>query len=60
MCDECNGLGVKLQVDPDLIILNPTRSMMDGAPRWHHDLRKKLDNWHSSCSSRWPSITAST
>ncbi len=47
MCDECNGLGVKLQVDPDLIILNPTRSMMDGASRWHHDLRKKLDNWHS-------------
>ena len=41
MCDECNGLGVKLQVDPDLIITNPDISLMDGACRWYGNLRKK-------------------
>ena len=41
MCDECNGLGVKLQMDPDLIITNPEISLVDGACRWYGDLRKK-------------------
>ncbi|PWB56309.1 MAG: excinuclease ABC subunit UvrA [Anaerolineales bacterium] len=41
MCDECNGLGVKLQVDPELIIEHPERSLLDGASRWYRDLRKK-------------------
>jgi excinuclease ABC subunit A len=48
MCDECNGLGVKLQVDPDLIIANPDISLMDGACRWYGNLRKKGGaTWHS-------------
>jgi excinuclease ABC subunit A len=41
MCDECNGLGVKLQTDPQLIIVNPNISLFDGASAWHGDLRKK-------------------
>jgi excinuclease ABC subunit A len=41
MCDECNGLGVKLQVDPNLIIEHPELSLLDGASRWYRDLRKK-------------------
>ena len=41
MCDECNGLGVKLQVDPDLIIEHPELSLLDGASRWFRNLRKK-------------------
>jgi excinuclease ABC subunit A len=41
MCDECNGLGVKLQVDPALIIEHPERSLLDGASRWYRDLRQK-------------------
>ena len=41
MCDECNGLGVKLQTDPQLIIVNPNISLLDGASAWHGDLRKK-------------------
>ncbi len=44
MCDECNGLGVKLQVDPDLIIEHPDKSLLDGASRWYRDLRKKDEN----------------
>ncbi|MBN2146761.1 MAG: excinuclease ABC subunit UvrA [Anaerolineales bacterium] len=43
MCDECNGLGIKLQVDPALIIEHPERSLLDGASRWYRDLRKKGD-----------------
>ena len=47
MCDECNGLGVVLQVDPALIITRPDLSLLDGASRWHGDLRKKGGHgWH--------------
>jgi len=48
MCDECTGLGVKLQVDPSLIIVNPAVSLMDGASAWHGNLRKKgkSSSWH--------------
>jgi excinuclease ABC subunit A len=45
MCPECNGLGVKLQVDIDLIITNPELSLLDGASRWHGNVRKK-GSWH--------------
>jgi len=41
MCDACNGLGVVLQVDPDLGIEHPELSLLDGASRWYRDLRKK-------------------
>ncbi len=44
MCDECNGMGVKLQVDPALIIEHPERSLMDGASRWYRVLRAKGEN----------------
>jgi excinuclease ABC subunit A len=45
MCDECNGLGVKLQVDVNNIIVNPNISLLHGASRWHGDVRKK-STWH--------------
>jgi excinuclease ABC subunit A len=44
MCDECNGLGIKLQVDPELIIEHPEQSLLDSASRWYRDLRKKGEN----------------
>ncbi len=44
MCPECNGLGVKLLVDPALIITNPKVSLLDGASPWFRDLRKKGKN----------------
>ncbi len=40
MCAECNGLGVKLQIDPDLIVTQPNISLLDGASRWHGKMRK--------------------
>ena len=41
MCPDCNGLGVKLQVDPELIITNPDISLLDGASTYSGNLRKK-------------------
>lgn len=41
MCPDCNGLGVQLQVDPNLIILHPELSIYDGASAWHGNVRKK-------------------
>ncbi|MFN2145909.1 MAG: excinuclease ABC subunit UvrA, partial [Anaerolineales bacterium] len=40
MCPECSGLGIKLQVDPDLIISHPEKSLLDGASRYYGNLRK--------------------
>ncbi len=45
MCPECNGLGIKLQVDPALIVEHPERSLLDGASRWFGEIRKKGEHW---------------
>jgi excinuclease ABC subunit A len=45
MCPDCNGLGNQLQVDPNLIIVHPEVSLLDGASRWHGMVRKK-PSWH--------------
>jgi excinuclease ABC subunit A len=45
MCPECHGLGTKMEVDPDLIIKDPSLSIMDGAVRWYGELRKKEGGW---------------
>ena len=47
MCDTCNGLGVQLQVDPDLIVEHPERSLMDGACRWYGSLRSQNRHWRA-------------
>ena len=39
MCPVCKGLGVKLEVDTDLIVSNPDLSILDGASKWWGDLR---------------------
>ncbi|UCD99547.1 MAG: excinuclease ABC subunit UvrA [Chloroflexota bacterium] len=47
MCPECHGLGVELQVDPDLIISRPERSLLDDASDFHffHNLRKSTSQY---------------
>lgn len=45
MCPDCNGIGTKMQVDPHLIIVEPEKSLLDGASRWHGELRKKQGSW---------------
>ncbi|MBN1934553.1 MAG: excinuclease ABC subunit UvrA [Anaerolineae bacterium] len=46
MCPECNGLGTRQEVDPDLIVQNPAISILDGAVRWYGEVRKKKNTWH--------------
>jgi excinuclease ABC subunit A len=41
MCTECNGLGFKLAVDPDLIVTKPEYSLLDGASPWFGDIRRQ-------------------
>ena len=41
MCPECNGLGTRLEVDPNRIVEHPDLSLMDGALRWYGNIRKK-------------------
>lgn len=40
-CPDCNGLGVKIEADPELMIANPEKSIEDGAiaclPKKNHD-----------------------
>jgi excinuclease ABC subunit A len=31
MCVECNGLGTRMEIDPDLVVPDPSRSIRDGA-----------------------------
>ncbi|MCX7711107.1 MAG: excinuclease ABC subunit UvrA [Clostridia bacterium] len=40
MCPDCNGIGLKLSIDPELIISNPERSILDEASPWWGNLRK--------------------
>lgn len=40
-CPDCNGLGVRIEADPELMIADPTKSIDDGAigclPKHNHD-----------------------
>ncbi len=45
MCPDCNGIGSKMQVDTSLIIIEPEKSLMEGASKWHGELRKKEGSW---------------
>jgi excinuclease ABC subunit A len=45
MCPECNGLGVKLSVDPELVITKPHLSLLDGASPWFGDSKGRDMRW---------------
>ena len=50
MCTDCDGLGLQLQVDPDLIISKPHKSLMEDATTFHlySNLRKSSSAWWKS------------
>jgi excinuclease ABC subunit A len=54
MCSECDGLGFKLQVDPDLIITKPHKSLLDDASTFFH-----ISNLRKSASPYWVSYLQS-
>ncbi len=41
-CEECSGLGIKMEFDPDLIIPDKSRSIADGAVAMY---RNAVDGW---------------
>jgi len=49
MCPACNGIGIKMDVDPQKIVSKPDLSLLDGASQWYGDLRshrkKPNANW---------------
>lgn len=48
MCPDCHGLGTQMEVDPELIIQDPSVSILDGALGWYGNLRKKKSGWARS------------
>ncbi|MBM4399974.1 MAG: excinuclease ABC subunit UvrA, partial [Candidatus Cloacimonetes bacterium] len=44
-CKTCNGLGYKLEFDPDLIVPDPERSLLDGAVAAWGKLEDKQTSW---------------
>lgn len=44
-CTTCNGLGYKLEFDPDLVVPDPERSLMDGAIVAWGRLEDKQSSW---------------
>ena len=45
MCKSCNGLGTKMEFDPDLIIPDRSLSIMEGAIVYWGTLNKKKSSW---------------
>ena len=45
MCPECNGLGTRLEMDPDLIIPDRTKSIREGAVEPWASALSRFDSW---------------
>ncbi|HET6611415.1 MAG TPA: excinuclease ABC subunit UvrA, partial [Kofleriaceae bacterium] len=45
MCEECNGLGERMQIDPDLVIRDPSLSISEGAVAVWGDSVGKDKGW---------------
>ena len=45
MCKSCNGLGSKMEFDPELIIPDKSLSIMEGAVKQWGTLNKKKNSW---------------
>lgn len=44
-CPECNGLGYRLEFDPELVVPDPEKSIMEGAVDPWGRLEAKKDSW---------------
>ena len=48
-CPRCAGLGTVMEVDPDLVVGDPSLSIHDGAIRYWGVMREKKDTWAYRC-----------
>ncbi len=48
MCPDCHGIGTQMRVDLNLVVEDPTLSVMDGALRWYGNVRKKKNKWRTA------------
>ncbi len=48
-CPTCSGLGTRLELDPDLLVPNPSLSLHEGAVPYWGEMRKKKDSWAYRC-----------
>jgi len=47
MCNDCNGLGTRFEIDPDLVVPDPSLAIDEGAVKpWGEDVSQK-DGWGS-------------
>ncbi len=45
MCQECNGLGTKLEMDPDLIVPDKTKTLREGAVEPWAGAMARMESW---------------
>ena len=56
-CPECNGLGVKIEVDEALVVPNPTLTITEGAiDAWENPVTTRTHRWKSSWSGYYYDI----
>ena len=56
-CPTCDGLGTKLEVDPDLVIPDPALSIADGAIQaWSDPVTTRMHRWKKSWASYYEEI----
>jgi excinuclease ABC subunit A len=48
-CPTCSGLGTRMELDPQLLVPNPTLTLHEGAIPYWGELRKKRDSWAYRC-----------
>jgi excinuclease ABC subunit A len=50
-CPECDGLGIKIEIDPDLVVPDKTKSVNDGAlEAWANPVTTRTHRWKGSWS----------
>lgn len=56
-CPECNGLGVKIEVDEQLVVPNPNLALNEGAiDAWENPVTTRTHRWKSSWSGYYYDI----
>jgi excinuclease ABC subunit A len=66
MCPDCGGLGTREDIDPDLLVSDPTRSLLDGAlevygkartPHVEHILRGLAQHYGFDLATPWKDLS---